>query len=180
MKVIVLFATFIFINAISPSDSAYCQCSCCIPVEGNPDCALAIVGNKTVDNCLATTDCKQICEQQFPTQCAQNISIASGSCVPDPVSTTTPSVTTVFNGPFECKCSCCSTANCSIVHVGNVIVDKCELCPGKCREEYPSQCGSPTSETNECRPYIPSPNHTYRINYNLFVFLFIFSKHFFL
>ena len=182
MKFIIFFVTFIFINSINLSDAAHIQCSCCTNTPDNPDCDVQVIGNITIDNCPTdTTDNNQKCEQQYPAQCAQNNTLVSGLCFSD-VSTTTiaPPVTTPFNGPVECKCSCCSVVPCNVTHQGDVIANSCDQCPNRCREQYPSQCGTPTaSNENTCRP--APQNHSYRINSNTFLlFLFIFAKELFL
>jgi hypothetical protein len=185
MKFIILFVTFIFINSISISDSAYCQCQCCIKPPGNDDCQQETIGNVTIDNCPTdSTECVQKCEGQYPAQCGRNDSLVESMCFSYlTTSTVTPPMTTAFNGPFQCKCSCCSTNPCTATYQGNAIVDNCEQCPKKCAEQYPSQCGTETAmQQIECgaEPTTPS-NHTYRINSNIFLlFLFIFSKELFL
>jgi hypothetical protein len=183
MKFIILFVTFIFINSINLSDASYIQCSCCTKPPDNDDCQVEVIGNITIDNCPPNiADSDQKCQQQYPTQCGQNNSLVSSLCFSDVTTTTiAPTVTTPYNGPFECKCSCCPATPCTATHQGDVIVNSCDQCPKKCGEQYPSQCGtaSPFIETT-CKP-APPQNHSYRINSNIFLlFLFIFAKVFFL
>jgi hypothetical protein len=183
MKLLCLFAVCILLHIITPSNSAHCQCNCCLKEPDNDDCLVEVVGNVNVNICPEDPNgCKQSCQVQFPTQCNQNQSVAESECVSDSTTPVIPTTTPVINGPFECTCSCCSAGQCEPQYQGDVIVDNCNLCTKQCGEKYPSQCGRNTTiESNKCRsPTSTPPNNTYRINSNIFLFLFISTKVFFL
>ncbi len=147
MKVIILVAIFIFANAISSSNSAYCPCLCCLKDPNNDDCASEFVGNVNITSCSGDqTICKTRCEEQFPTQCGANNSLVDSNCVSGDTTTLNPTpATTSFNGPVQCKCECCPVTPCNATVQGNVIVDKCADCASGCAQQYPSACGPPAT-----------------------------------
>ncbi|CAF1411445.1 unnamed protein product [Adineta steineri] len=129
MKVLILFAAFIFINFITLSNSSpYCQCQCCLHEPLNEDCQLNMVGNVPIDICTtnSTIICKDKCKEQYQTPCGQNNSIAEATCMSDSTTTNIPAVTSTTNGIRQCDCLCCPKAPCDTVNQGNVIVNEHE------------------------------------------------------
>ncbi|CAF1214010.1 unnamed protein product [Adineta steineri] len=129
MKVLILFAAFIFINSITLSNSSsYCQCQCCLHEPLNNDCQENMVGNVPIDICTtdSTNICIDKCKEQYPTTCGQNNSIPEAICMSDSTTTNIPAVASTTNGIRQCDCLCCPKAPCDTVYQGNVIVNEHE------------------------------------------------------
>lgn len=175
MRLIVLLSVLIAVNSVSLSDSAFCQCDCCLSEPGNDDCQVNPVGIVTVEACPVDTStlCLEKCKEQYPAQCNQNNSVVGGVCASQVSTTSIPSTTSDLNGPVECKCSCCANTTCEAIHQGNVIVDRCTECQQACVDKYAAQCGSASPLISiECGPF--HSNHTSRLRLDLILF-FLFT-----